>query len=132
MDECPICKCDFENPVTTLLGHAYCLNCIVDWFERGNKTDPVTGKQVLPLLSPAILICQKLNVPVTQVPEKFTKLQTQPPIIKLNNPPVQNGPRYYPNLEYLLEMERRNPNYFSSTKIINEKIINYDFIYNLF
>lgn len=45
--ECPISTVRFETPVVALDGHTYEAECIVDWFERGNHSSPLTNEELV-------------------------------------------------------------------------------------
>lgn len=71
---CSICLSEPPNePVNTIDGSIYCLQCISIWFDSGKDTSPTTGMRVLKLLVPATMLCQQLNIPVTKIPEKYTQ-----------------------------------------------------------
>lgn len=70
---CSICLDDPpENPVMTVDGAVYCLNCITQWFETGKSTSPSTGNEVPQILIPATTLCQSLNIPITKIPPIYT------------------------------------------------------------
>lgn len=70
---CCICFSDPPNaPVSTIDGQIYCLECITEWFEKGNGKSPASGVQIPKILIPAVVFCQNLNIPITQIPEKYT------------------------------------------------------------
>lgn len=43
---CPIDLCPLRDPVMTLMGSTYSRANIQDWFDRGHRTDPLTGFQL--------------------------------------------------------------------------------------
>lgn len=99
---CSICLNDPPNdPVSTIDGSIYCLECISTWFDSGKDTSPTTGLKVLKLLIPATTLCQNLNIPITKIPERFSQ----------NSLSVQNPPRLQPqisNIDRLLTFLRES------------------------
>lgn len=80
---CTICLSDPpNNPVLTIDGSIYCLECISQWFDSGKSTSPTTGLNVLKILIPATPLCQQLNIPITKIPSRF-----------LHQQPIQERPR---------------------------------------
>lgn len=70
---CSICFNDPpENPVLTVDGSIYCLECIIAWFNIGKSTSPTTNLQIPKILIPANTICQMHNLDITKIPDEFT------------------------------------------------------------